>query len=117
LTNGPTVIIAIAAVIVAALGALIAYFQFITAGRKLMLDLFDQRLKVVEGIERALGSFSITGNITRDNFRDLLLAKSAARFLFEDDVQQSLNRVASAKPAGQLIRRGRLRSGRRRKVG
>jgi hypothetical protein len=54
LTNGPTVIIAIAAVIVAALGALIAYFQFITAGRKLMLDLFDQRLKVVEGIERAL---------------------------------------------------------------
>ena len=33
-----------------------AYFQFVTARRKLMLDLFDRRLKVVEGLERVLGN-------------------------------------------------------------
>lgn len=68
--------------IVAALGLLIAYFQFVTARRKLMLDLFDRRLKVVEGVERSIGAVFSKMKVTNEIFNDLLTARAAARFLF-----------------------------------
>ncbi|MCK1424577.1 hypothetical protein IVA96_15585 [Bradyrhizobium sp. 159] len=77
--------------IVAIAGAAIAYFQFVTARRKLMLDLFDRRLKVVEMVERAVGAFQSSGKVTGQNFNDLLTAKAGARFLFGSDVQDYLN--------------------------
>ena len=85
-----TVWLSIVTTIVAAAGAAIAYFQFVTARRKLMLDLFDRRLKVVEAVERAVGPFLASGKVTAENFNALLTAKAAARFLFGDDVQNDL---------------------------
>jgi hypothetical protein len=78
-------------VIVAVAGAIIAYFQFVTARRKLMLDLFDRRLRMVEGIECAVGPFLANGKLTLENFNDLLTARAAARFLFDEDMQEHLN--------------------------
>jgi hypothetical protein len=83
--------LAIVTTIVAFAGAVIAYFQFVTARRKLMLDLFDRRLKVVETVERAIGPFQTTGKVTMENFSDLLIAKAGARFLFGHDVEDHLN--------------------------
>lgn len=80
--------------IIAALGALIAYFQFVTARRKLMLDLFDRRLKVVEGIERSIGAFFSRMKVTNEIFfNDLLTARAAARFLFGKDVDDFLQKT------------------------
>jgi hypothetical protein len=56
-----------------------------------MLDLFDRRLKEVEGVERAVGPIITNGKITFENFSDLLTAKAAARFLFGQEVQEHLN--------------------------
>lgn len=86
-----TIWLGIVTTIVALAGAVIAYFQFVTARRKLMLDLFDRRLKVVEMVEWAVGSFQSSGKITGQNFNDLLTAKAAARFLFGGDVQDYFN--------------------------
>jgi hypothetical protein len=85
-----TVWLGILTTIVAVAGAVIAYFQFVTARRKLMLDLFDRRLKVLEFVERAVGPFLTDGKVTRENFNDLLRAKAGARFLFGEDVQSDL---------------------------
>jgi len=82
-----TVWIGVVTTIVAVAGAVIAYFQFVTARRKLMLNLFDRRLKVVEGVERAVGPFLANGKLSVENFNELLTAKVAARFLFGQDVQ------------------------------
>ncbi len=79
--------------IVAILGAVIAYFQFITARRKLMLDLFDRRLKVIEGIERVQGYALAHAEIDADRFNDFLSARAAARFLFDDDVQKYMQEL------------------------
>lgn len=79
--------------IVAALGLMIAYFQFVTARRKLMLDLFDRRLKVLEGLERAIGAVFSGMKVTNEIFNDLLNAKAAARFLFGEDVQAFLQKT------------------------
>lgn len=79
--------------IIAALGALIAYFQFVTARRKLMLDLFDRRLKVVENVERAMGSVFSRAKVTDESFLQLMDAQAAARFLFGQDVMTFLRSV------------------------
>ena len=66
-----TIWLGIVTTIVAVAGAAIAYLQFVTARRKLMLDLFDRRLNVVEFVERAVGPFQATGKVTMENFSDL----------------------------------------------
>ncbi|WP_271572313.1 hypothetical protein [Bradyrhizobium sp. CCBAU 11386] len=85
-----TVWLGIVTTIVAVAGAVIAYFQFVMARRKLMLDLFDRRLKVMEMVERAVGAFQSSGKVDGQSFNDLLTAKAAARFLFGEDVQDHL---------------------------
>lgn len=99
-----TIGLGIITTIVAIAGAAIAYFQFVTARRKLTLDLFDRRLKVVEMVERAVGAFQSSGKVTAQSFNDLLTAKAGARFLFGDDVQDYLNSASRFRFLSHLFR-------------
>jgi hypothetical protein len=103
-----TIWLGIVTAIVALAGAVIAYFQFVTARLKLMLDLFDRRLKVVEGVERAVGPFLANGKLSIENFNDLLTAKAAARFLFDQEVQDHMGSLQRISRFGWLILTGRL---------
>jgi protein gp37 len=94
-----------ATTIVAVAGAVIACFQFLTAHRKLMLDLFDRRLKVFES---AIGPFLTNGKLSVENFNDFLRAKAAARFLFGQDVQDHVSCSNRISRFSWLIPTGRL---------
>ena len=71
---------------VAILGVLIAYFQWRTAHQRVVLDLFDRRLRIFELAGNACASIISSGKDTVEALRQLHEAKGNARFLFGDDV-------------------------------
>jgi hypothetical protein len=75
---------------VALLAAAVAWGQWQTAKQRMLLDLFDRRLKVFEAIERAIGPVNRDAEVTEEQLKDLLTARAGARFLFADDVNESL---------------------------
>src|SRR5262245_57090208 len=80
---------------IAALGALIAYFQWRTAHQRIVLDMFDRRLQVFETAAEACGSIISSGKPSMDALRKLHQARGNARFLFGDDVNSYLkDRIA-----------------------
>ena len=80
---------------IAALGVLIAYFQWRTAHQRVVLDLFDRRLQTFELVEGACTSIISSGKASMDTLRLLHQAKGKARFLFGDDVNAYLkDRIA-----------------------
>jgi len=81
--------------VIAGLGLLIAYFQWRTAHQRIVLDLFDRRLRVFETAAEACGSIISSGKASMEALRKLHQAKSNARFLFRDDVNSYLkDRIA-----------------------
>ena len=75
---------------VAILGVLIAYFQWRTAHQRVVLDLFDRRLRIFELAGNACGNIISSGKATVEALRQLHEAKGNARFLFGDDVNSYL---------------------------
>jgi hypothetical protein len=67
--------------------------QWRTARDKLRLDLFDKRLAVYSAAREFLGILLRQGHPEHGDFMPLLRARDAAMFLFDEDVEQFLERV------------------------
>jgi hypothetical protein len=76
--------------IVAVVGSFIAYFQWRTAHQRVVLDLFDRRLRVFEDVEEAVKSVFSSTDVTNETFFRLVKAKGSARFLFGQEVNSHL---------------------------
>jgi hypothetical protein len=66
--------------IVAVVGAFIAYFQWRTAHQRVVLDLFDRRLRVFEDVEAAVKNVFASTDVTKETFFLLVKAKAALAF-------------------------------------
>lgn len=75
---------------IAALGLLIAYFQWRTAHQRVVLDLFDRRYQTFELAERSLANIVSSPKLNVEDLQNLHQAKGKARFLFGDDVNTYL---------------------------
>ncbi len=75
---------------IAALAALIAYLQWVTAHQKIVLELFDKRLEAFRGIQIALAPIMIHGAATQQDFFAFANAVERCRFLFGDEVHEYL---------------------------
>ncbi len=78
--------------LIAAGAAFIAYFQWRTAHQRVVLDLFDQRLRVFEDLESAVKNVFSTTQVTNESWILLLNSKSRARFLFGKDVNNYIQK-------------------------
>ena len=82
-------------VIIAAVGAFIAYFQWRTAHQRVVLELFDRRLAVFRKLEES--AKGILDGVSRKDleapFWSYIEAESNARFLFGEEVITALSRL------------------------
>jgi hypothetical protein len=87
-----TVVLAILGALITAFGALIAYFQWRTAHQRVVLDLFDRRVAIVNEIEAAAKEIlnAVAGAQMEKPFWSFVAAESKARFLFGADVINKL---------------------------
>lgn len=78
--------------LIAAFGALIAYFQWRTAHQRIVLDLFERRTGVFEEIENAVKQALNSANREEADaaFWRFVSAESKARFLFGVEVIEEL---------------------------
>jgi hypothetical protein len=83
-------LIPIAAIIVSVLVACVQYAQWRTANQKVVIDLYDRRLKVYVQLEKSIGSVVRDGDVSREAFQDFVIGQTDARFLFGDDVNSYL---------------------------
>lgn len=75
---------------------LIAFLQWKTAHTKVMVDLFDKRLAVYEGVLEAISLSNIddgTGPETKNAMIRLFRARSDATFLFGDDITKLIQEI------------------------
>jgi excinuclease UvrABC helicase subunit UvrB len=79
--------------LIAAFVAAVVYFQWRTAHQRVVLDLFDRRLRVFEDIEKAVRSVFASAQVTNETFRLFVEAKARARFLFSKDVIDYLEKL------------------------
>lgn len=81
--------------IIGACVAYVAWQQWRTARRKLILDLFDRRLSVYRRILDAVNGMAASNDSTtsRALYGQMLDAKIEARFLFDDSVVGIINRI------------------------
>jgi hypothetical protein len=82
-----------ALVLIAAIAALIAYLQWVTAHQKVVVDLFDRRRKAFELVEDSLRPVFRDAEVSQDAFIKLLEAKAHCRFLFGRDVNDYLDKL------------------------
>lgn len=82
-----------ALVLVAAIAALIAYLQWVTAHQKVVVDLFDRRRKAFELVEDALRPVFREAEVTPEALKKLYAARSECRFLFGKDVNDYLDEI------------------------
>jgi hypothetical protein len=86
----PGTIISIATVTVAIIVAVVQYAQWRTTNQKVVVDLYDRRLKVFHQLEGAVGIVMRDGEANGDAFQNFAIAQADARFLFGDDVKAYL---------------------------
>jgi hypothetical protein len=92
-----TTVVAVLGAVIAAFGALIAYFQWRTAHQRVVLDLFDRRIAVFREIEEAAKGILNAQNGTEMEkpFWSFVRAEANARFLFGVDVIAALEALRS----------------------
>jgi hypothetical protein len=78
------------AVLIAAVVALIGYFQWQTAHHRIVLDLFDRRFDTYESFRNIVTQHLTWGEITNEMLLDYVRNTSRARFLFGPEVVQYL---------------------------
>src|SRR3954462_11983710 len=77
-------------ILLAAFAAMIAYFQWRTAHQRIVLDLFDRRVQVLEDIEEIIRNINRTTDVSNDDMRLFWKARAKARFLFGPDINDYL---------------------------
>ncbi len=83
--------------LIAMLGVLIAYFQWLTAHQRIIMDLFEERVGVINEIEESirLGLDEESKGRQRAFYR-FVMAERRARFLFGEDVLIALKELREA---------------------
>jgi hypothetical protein len=89
-TMSPTTLISSTAIFVSLAVFVVQYLQWRTANQKVVVDLYDRRLKVFTQLEKAIGSVLRQGDARGDAFNDFLIGEADSRFLFGDDVRTYL---------------------------
>jgi hypothetical protein len=69
----------------------VGYAQWHTANQRVVLDLFERRLKIFDALDEAISEVMRVGEVERDALGRYLTAKMSARFLFGDDVMTYLD--------------------------
>jgi hypothetical protein len=77
-------------ILLAAFAAMIAYFQWRTAHQRIVLDLFDRRVQVLEDIEEIIRNINRTTDVSNDDMRLFWKARAKAGFLFGPDINDYL---------------------------
>jgi hypothetical protein len=85
-----TLIFSIAAIIVSIVVAVVQYAQWRTANQKVVIDLYDRRLKVYQQLEKAVGPVLREGEVSGAAFKEFMIGQADATFLFGEDVQEYL---------------------------
>jgi hypothetical protein len=83
-------LIPIAAIIVSLVVAVVQYAQWRTANQKVVIDLYDRRLKVYEQLGKAIGPVVREGEVSEAAFNEFMIGQADATFLFGDDVLEYL---------------------------
>lgn len=76
--------------VVAFLGVLIAYRQWVTARDKLRLDLFERRLAIYSAFRTTLGQIFVKGQLNQEDEQKYLNGVSSSMWLFGEDVHKYL---------------------------
>jgi hypothetical protein len=85
-----TTIISVAAIVVSLVVAVVQYAQWRTANQKVIIDLYDRRLRVYAQLEKAIAPVVREGEVTSEAFKEFAIGEADARFLFGDDVLEYL---------------------------
>jgi hypothetical protein len=83
-------LIPIAAIIVSIVVVVVQYAQWRTANQKVVIDLYDRRLKVYQQLEKAIGPVLREGEVSGAAFNEFMIGQADATFLFGEDVQEYL---------------------------
>lgn len=86
-------IISVATITIAVVVAVVQYAQWRTANQKVVVDLYDRRLKVFAKIEGAIGQVVREGNCDNTAFYEFSQGQADARFLFGNDVLDYLQEL------------------------
>jgi hypothetical protein len=78
---------------IGAFAALIAYFQWVTAHQKIVLELFDKRFAAFQEVQAAFIPVMVHGAVTQQEFFAFARAAERCRFLFGDDVHEYLGEL------------------------
>jgi hypothetical protein len=82
-------------ILIAAIALLIGYFQWITAHERVVVDLFEKRLRLFNSIELAIGQVVRDAETSPETLQTFLQAEADARFLFGLDVLKELRSLGS----------------------
>lgn len=83
-------VISVAAIVVSLVVAVVQYAQWRTANQKVVIDLYDRRLKVYAQLEKTIAPVLREGQVSGDALKEFMIGQADARFLFGDDVQEYL---------------------------
>ena len=86
------------AIVVSLVVAHVQYAQWRTANQKVVIDLYDRRLKVYGQLSRAIGPVVRDGEVSGAAFKDFMIAQTDATFLFGDDVLEYLKALRKCFP-------------------
>jgi len=76
---------------------MIAFFQWRTAHQRVVIDLFDRRMKIYIGCRDVLRKIVISPNATTDqDGHEFKMASADAEFLFGDDLVEHFKKVENA---------------------
>lgn len=79
--------------IIALITVYIAFQQYVTARRKLRMDLYEKRYRVFEGLKRFLAEIVRDGRVTDTNQRQFLIDTKESLFLFDKGVNDYLKLI------------------------
>ena len=85
-----TTLISFAAIFVSVAVLGVQYAQWRTANQKVVIDLYDRRLKVYAQLEKAIGPVLREGKVNGEAFKEFMIGQADARFLFGDDIHEYL---------------------------
>lgn len=89
--NWVTTFSALLTPIIAILSVFIAANQWITARRKLKLDLYEKRLKVYESVRSTIGKIVTSGTTDQQTETDFLIGIAGSKWLFDESMVNYLN--------------------------
>jgi hypothetical protein len=82
-------------ILIAAIALLIGYFQWVTAHQRVVIDLFEKRLRLFNSIELAIGQVVRDAETSPETLQTFLQAEADACFLFGLDVLKELRSLGS----------------------